>query len=157
MNLKEERNLPNVLSVAMIPSYLWDTFRNAVRRATDLLNCIERTENQVHPDFDIIDDGWYWNQISQPVNDPTYKVCFYFNAENVDLLNNCPFPCKFAANTNTSKDFQYCGFAYPQNDQKLSTLEEWSKRFPLAELCTYGKHLFDGGWVSGKVAKVIIE
>jgi len=134
---------------------LADTFLAAARRISDILNSIERTAQPLHPEFDVIHDGWYWNNVKQPHRDPTHKVCVYFNDADLPLLDKCPYPAKFAENQNGQLSHKYCGFAYPRKSSDIEGLSEWAAQFPRAELCTYGQHLFGGGWKAGEVVRVI--
>jgi hypothetical protein len=134
-----------------------ETFFAAVRRVTDILNSVQRTTQPLHPAFDVVEGDWYWNNVKQPSSEPTHKVCFYFNDEDLAKLDHCPYHAKFAQNQNEQLDFKYCGFAYPRKSSDINALSEWVARFPRAELCTYGQHLFGGGWEAGQVIKVITD
>jgi hypothetical protein len=134
-----------------------ETFFAAARRVTDILNSVQRTTQPLHPAFDVVEGGWYWNNVKQPSGEPTHKVCFYFNDEDLAMLDNCPYHAKFAENQNEKLDFRYCGFAYPRKSSDIDALNEWATRYPRAELCTYGRHLFGGGWEAGKVVKAITD
>lgn len=130
-------------------------FRAALRCVTDILNSVERTREPLHPAFDVVYEGWYWNNLKQPTTDPTHKVCFYFNESDLPLLSNCPYSAKFAENRNEALAFKFCGFAYPRNSTEIALLSDWAARFPQAELYTYGQHLEGGGWKPGELVRLI--
>lgn len=155
-HIKSHTFNPSESEVGGSQTYI-ELFRRAVRRTLDLLNSVERNSAPLNHEFDIVEDGWNWNNVKQPSTNPIYKVCFYFDKQDLALLDSCPFPCKFADNTNKSISYEYCGFAYPRHDSEMSFLEEWAVRFPRAEVCTYGQHLFAGGWKSGEVVRVLVD
>jgi|GEM_PF-6511592 len=101
-----------------------EIFRSAFRCVTDILNSVERTREPLHPAFDVVYGGWYWNNVRQPTTDPSHKVCFYLNEIDLPLLSNCPYPAKFAENRNEALAFKYCGFAYPRNPSELTVLSD---------------------------------
>ena len=131
-----------------------EIFRSAVRKVSDLLNSVERSSHPTHPEFDVVDDGWYWNNVKQPSSDPSHKVCFYFDDADLPLLDSCSWAAKFSDNENSLLKFKYCGFAYPAQNKELGALKEWAARFPYAELCTYGVRVFDF-WQPGEVVEVL--
>lgn len=139
------------------PNGLWDNFCSLLRHTSDFLNSVERTKTPLHKDFDVINEGWYWNSVQHPSHDPKEKICIYFNSADLNKLDNCTFPAKFGNNTNPKKNFEFIGFIYPPKESDMPALREFAMMFPHAEVCTYGRHLFGGDWQSGEMVEALVN
>ena len=110
----------------------------------------------IHPDFrmtNVIDDDltWFQNKDWGPVDDPPYKIGFYFN--DISILDNCPWVCKFGNNLNEkfSQYKYFCvGYGNPvlhRTGFGLEDMKQWAMQFDHPSLMTY----------SGKLLKMLKE
>ncbi|MFA4955320.1 MAG: hypothetical protein WC641_08515 [Patescibacteria group bacterium] len=104
-----------------------------------------KTEKQekIHPDFNLREGGWFFNNIHAPWNQQylgaavdafdkrRIKTRFAFN--DPKLLDGCAFHAKVGLNADESLPYKYIGFAYETTHHRKE-LEDWSRRFPYAEI-----------------------
>jgi glutaredoxin len=131
----------------------WGRVCQLAQRVSDFFRSIEVTKDPIHPQFIVVQDGWFWNRVARPNIDPDHKVQVFFNRTDLALLDECPFHCKFADNLDESKSFEFCGFAYPKNKQQMEELERWATRFQDASVFTFGEFDNRGRWREGTFVK----
>ena len=107
---------------------MYDQKRQATAKSSEL-NTLGTVQPGIHADFPLRMGFWSWNlKPKAPTRDtPPEKIKFFFTADQVALLSECP--CRGKIGIDRQNPEAFVGYLYPESTEGAKQAIQWATRF----------------------------